>query len=593
MFGNIKRLFINETIVSEKEKYSISSLQLFVEKNITNLMENSIDDLGMSIVELAKAKKRKNLFRKELNLCGLGDLASKNFLKSWISDLITQKYGVNENNIDYIINFDFPSSYDKFNIILLKYKQKYQFNALERLISDFNLDELKKVNDEFMFIISTNDINMIYQEKILYNNITFEDKLEILVQRIYEQTHGLSVIDEIRDQKIDGLSLGVSGVPVDFASKISDMNIKNKTEIKYPISYESIWLYFAGKEIYLEFLSFNSQRELERVCKKLFKFNNQKQFAKSDGFIFNNMADFSRIAVFRPPFAEGWAAFIRKFDIDGDLKLLIQGKNADFVSDLIKFMVRGKQKLCYTGQQGTGKTTMLVGALKELYPNVTLRVWESFFETFLRFKMPYRNILTLREIENLNGEKALDSLKKTNGQITVISEAAEDRVISYLVKSALTASESIMWTHHAERPSDLVQSHRNACINVGSFRDENIAEDQVLSILDFDIHLKKTANGKRFIERITEFIRLDEEKFNQGNNEKDFYQNAKMFFEKKTGAKKYDAINIVEYDLNTDTYIFKNKISEPRLKNIYNNLMEYDQKPFELFIKMLEKNISR
>ncbi len=588
MLNFLRTIFRGNENENTSSKYTIDAIQEFVEENITNLIQSSIDDLGKSYEEILNAKKRKELFKKQLSLCGLGDIASKQFIKSWISDLITQKYEVNEENIDYIINFDFPTVYDKFCIILNKYKKMYGYDALKMMIKENNLDELKDFNNEKMFVITEEDINHIYEDTS-YSFMSFEDKLEIIVQRVYERTHGLSVVDEIRDQRCDGLSLGVSGIPIDFIYKISDMNIKNKEDIKYPLSYESVWLYFSGKEIYLSILSFGSQRELERVCKKLYKFNNQKQFTKADGFIFNNMADFSRISVFRPPYAEGWAAFIRKFDIDGNLDTLIEGENADIVGNIIKFIVRGKQNICFSGQQGVGKTTMLVGGLKKMYPNVTLRVWESYFETFLRFKMPYKNIFTLREIAELDGEKALDSLKKTNGQVTVISEAAEDRIKAYVVKGALAAAEAVMWTDHSETPRDLVQSHRNACINVGVFRDENKAEEQVISILDFDIHLKKDAIGQRYIERITEFIRLDEESYLSSADEEAFRLNAKKYFEDRTNAEKYKAVNIVEYDIDNKAYIIKNTISEKREKDIYYSVMDYDKEEFADLMLYLEK----
>ena len=41
--------------------------------------------------------------------------------------------------------------------------------------------------------------------------LRFPDKVELVVQRVYEQFLGLGVIDELRDMEIDGLSCGVSG----------------------------------------------------------------------------------------------------------------------------------------------------------------------------------------------------------------------------------------------------------------------------------------------------------------------------------------------------------------------------------------------
>ena len=46
---------------------------------------------------------------------------------------------------------------------------------------------------------------MIYMKKKI-GELSFSDKLNILVQRIYQHYKGYSTIDEIRDMNIDGVS---------------------------------------------------------------------------------------------------------------------------------------------------------------------------------------------------------------------------------------------------------------------------------------------------------------------------------------------------------------------------------------------------
>ena len=47
-------------------------------------------------------------------------------------------------------------------------------------------------------------------------------------------------------------------------------------------------------------------------------------------------------------------------------------------------------------------------------------------------------------------------------------------------------------------------------LRAGTFTDERIAEEQVVSVLNFDIHLVKDFRGKRYIERITECIPIED-----------------------------------------------------------------------------------
>lgn len=115
------------------------------------------------------------------------------------------------------------------------------------------------------------------------------DKKKIVIQRLYSGYRGLGVIDELRDLKIDGISGGVSG-------KEGQHN--------------SVWLFYHGVMIHLAFLSFGSERELERVCMNIYRYGNPGQLSKAKGYIVNEMKDHSRVVVVRPPFSESFSFFV-------------------------------------------------------------------------------------------------------------------------------------------------------------------------------------------------------------------------------------------------------------------------------------------
>ena len=114
------------------------------------------------------------------------------------------------------------------------------------------------------------------------------------------------------------------------------------------------------------------------------------------------MKDGSRILVVRPPFSESWAFFVRKFYIKNvTLEMLIKDKNAELPINLIKYIIKGSMITSVTGQQGSGKTTMLMAMVKHIYPTLTLRIQEMAFELNLRKLYPDRNILSFRETETI------------------------------------------------------------------------------------------------------------------------------------------------------------------------------------------------
>jgi pilus assembly protein CpaF len=595
-------VIFSDLFEKKEVKYTFESTKKYVENIIDKILGNGVDDTGIKITDYKKQMQRRQKLMSISKRCGVGDLGAKEYMKAYIKDIITQSYHVDEENVNSIINLDNPTNVeDKFHIILHKYRKKHRYNALDVIISKYHLDKFKK---DVGYEITSFDIDEIFRNKQENFKLSFDDKLDILVQKIYQGYKGLGSIDEIRDQNINGLTIGASGVPEDFLPKLYEMEIKTGQNIidDYQKSYDSISLYYNGKEILLSFLTLGSYKELERICRIMYKFNNPRAFSKADGYIFNTMADNSRIVVFRPPFAETWTAFVRKFDKKVTMDNCVEGKGSEIVKEILSILPKGKQKITITGPQGSGKTTLLDVLVGEVYPNKTIRVWEDFFESYLRIKYPKRNILTIQTIESIPGDKGLDVLKKSNGQVMVLSEAAEDKVITYIVKASTVTNDFIMWAHHAKSFKDLVDAMRNACLNTGAFTDETAAERQVISVLDFDIHLNVSPTGERFIERITECVAVEEDaaypeleniiKSNNMNEKVDkLIEIMKLHFEKRTTVKRYKDVNIIEYDLDNKEYVAKNPISRARTEEIMKNLLDTDKIRFRKLLKVIQENI--
>ena len=69
------------------------------------------------------------------------------------------------------------------------------------------------------------------------------------------------------------------------------------------------------------------------------------------------------------------------------------------------------------------------------------------------------------------------------------------------------ASLFTLFTHHAKQQR-FGLFLRNSLLKCEMFSNEKIAEQQVVSVLDFDIHLARDYEGKRYIERITEIVEI-------------------------------------------------------------------------------------
>ena len=110
--------------------------------------------------------------------------------------------------------------------------------------------------------------------------------------------------------------------------------------------------------------------------------------------------------------------------------------------------------------------------------------------------------------------------------------------------------------------------------------------------MNFDIHLTKDFRGKRYVERITECIPVEEKNeytFDHRNESTlevkfdKFFDNATRYFEKITDRQLYTYRNILEYV--DGEYIITNPISQENLKEMRVNMDEVDLEKFDKFVE--------
>lgn len=590
---------VEETINVDDKTYTLDAMRDFVERRLDEITKVNLYDIGLSEEELKRRKNKKYELKKALKGCTYGDVNDKKYVKELIYDLLAQEYGVDETNISKAIPFDIPSlltARDKFDILIYVYKKEFGYEALTEMIKKYNLAELKYIEGETKpsYVITEQEIEDIYEKENI--TLTFADKLAIVVQRIYQHYKGYSSIDEVRDMNIDGVSGGVSGLPESFLSQVAQTDgdyLNQIAEHKVPRACDSIWIFFQGKSIRLAFLSFETEAELKRVCQNIYKYNNPGQLSDTNGYKINEMKDGSRVVVVRPSFSETWAFFVRKFDVKrATLEQLVRDPGKEDAIQLLKFLVKGARITSITGEQGSGKTTLLMGMIENIYETMNIRVQETAFELHLRKIYPTRNILTFRETDTISGQEGLDVQKKTDGSVNIIGEVATDPVASWMIQAAQVASKFTLFTHHAKTFPNLVTALRNSMLRTGVFTDEKTAEEQVVQVLNFDIHQVKDFRGKRYIERITECIPVEDkneytfdhrkEKTLEGKFDK-FFDNATHFFTKTTDKQLYTYRNIMEYI--DGEYVITNPITDENIKEMRNNMDETDVEAFDKFIE--------
>lgn len=204
-----KNAKVIEDINVDDKTYTIEMMREFIKKRLDEITKINLYDIGLSEEELKRRKAKKYELKRALKGCTYGDVNDKKYVKELIFDLLLKEYGVTEINISRAIPFDVPSlltAQDKFDILLYAYKKEFGYEALTQIIKKYDLATLKYIAGEAKpcYVITSDEINEIYEKEEIV--LTFQDKLNIVVQRIYQYYKGYSSIDEIRDMNIDGVS---------------------------------------------------------------------------------------------------------------------------------------------------------------------------------------------------------------------------------------------------------------------------------------------------------------------------------------------------------------------------------------------------
>lgn len=569
----------NEIKDVSEELMDFEKLFEVVKTSITDIIKEETS-LGMTRQEFLNSEKRKARINSALKYCVEGRDRDKlivlDLIKNILRDLLPTEEAINN-----VIKLDSTALEPriKFEILLYKLKKTEKKNALAHMIKKYKLDKEKFIiEDRSMstYCIDDTDINFVYNNE--HSKLEYAEKLDVLSILLYQRYKGFGIVDTINEMNINGFNFGTSG------SIIEDVNNKRAEGHSFK---KSVWLYFEGKYIHLRFLEFSSEDEMRRVVQLIGRYNNPGPLTEKKGFLVNTMADKSRVLATRPSLSEGWAVFVRKFSLsDPSLRGLIckdYVSNGDMAVKMIYYLMRGQRTTAFTGRQGSGKTTMMAGAIEAINPRYNIRVVEMAPELYLREIYPERNILSLQETPTVTATMAQDALKKSDAAVTLVGEVATDEIAANMIQAAQIASLFTIFSHHANTADDLVYGIRNSLVNAKGY-DMKTAEDQVLSVINHNIHLDYTTDGKRFIERYTEIVPLAERMEYPTLQEASMEEITAEYYKRKTDRVKFETRDIMRFNIEKGCYEFVNKPTDKTINEMMSVMSETDKKSFESFL---------
>lgn len=411
--------------------------------------------VNMSLEELLDSIKNKMLngsdienLNKNIKLASAGDLESKNLIKRYIK---------NELNAIGITAVD-------------KFIEQYHINYFEPLYTGKNPDFSRIINS--ICIDRNDDIDL---------------KIGILLQIIYQELYGLSVIDPYCYGDIEGLN---------------EININAFDFISFQIS---------GRRERVCKLRFKNTDACIEIIKKTTSNSSDADLRPNNPEILCDNLSGARVTALIPPYIREPSLNLRYEDYKyvSSENLVKGGTSTAEFENFIDIIMKGRPNILVVGPQSAGKTTYLLRLISSIPDNLSILTMESSFELAIRKYFPDKDA---KNLKFLSIKTPMDCFKTglRLGRDIVIDGEVRTPEEAYVTIQAMTRqNKGSLGSFHTSSVKNFIPDYKNMLMQSGSgiYKTEESALYDIARAVDIVIFLSMDLyTGKRYISEASEIV---------------------------------------------------------------------------------------
>lgn len=544
---------------------------------------------------------KKRTLAKALDECVYGVEKAKNVVLSHIRYIVERELPKEEDCLE-VVEFNDMFYMDpniQWEVLIYMVKKHHKSNPMAYLCDKYDLATEREIPNELTggtnmrCLFDAAFLSEVLEKELDGHVLTYNEMLDIITILVYRNRYGFGVVDTLRGLDVDGFNFGTSG------------SVRYVIDGTYNVPYRttnSIWVQLKAKWIHFSFLDFMKEEEMKRIVNQLVAWGTTAPMTEKSPYKVNDGYDGARVTAIRPPAGECWACFVRKFSAGLYVKEKLLNKphikNWELPSTLMYYLMRGEQTTAFTGQQNTGKTSMMKAAMADV-AMVNIRILEMSFELAIRELYPWKNVLTVKPTDYVSAANLQDLLKKTDGYLSMVGEVAEDIVAARMIQFCLIASAFTIFSHHAKTDADLINGLANSLVACGEYENHDVALSTVLDAIKNNVHLD-FVKGERVVAFISEIVKLNEIEpypdiptlWNKVRDENPTVgdDNAlatlvvaelnKEYYTRTTDRVRFTSRHIIEFNPETMTYEAKEGYTPEALRRILSKLKGGDRKNF-------------
>jgi pilus assembly protein CpaF len=400
--------------------------------------------------------------------------------------------------IDYIIPFENAeqlTSEEKFNIIL--YLSRPDVNipsqAFMNLLKKYDLYNKQRTDSKGNWQYTSKgyeynkkDIDFIYNNELEGKGLNFADKVEIVVQMLYQNIFGLMCIDTLAYSDVNEIGFSDDG------------------------RYIYCW---CDIKIWLSFLELTKE-EARIIQDRAISFDkNEGQLDESSPEKLCYRGDLARITVTQQPYSSARNLCIRIFNQRHlEIKELLPDEK---LLAAVTALVRSGASICMQGSLGTGKTTTMSALYELLDDNLHIGIVEDFFEQHIMSKYPHKRIVELKSLQNKSMEEAVKTILRLSVDVADLGEVRSGEALYSVLQLIQSVSMAAWFTVHVANPETTVSRFKNLLLGTGRYHTEQSAVMDIVNYINL-IFQHNIVNGKRVITEIVEIVPMVSAAFDYG-----------------------------------------------------------------------------
>lgn len=389
---------------------------------------------------------------------------------------------------------------DNYKISELQEKKNYEYVNGEKVSTGtFKIREFDTIKLKYIF--DREVVDKAYEDGSI---MSYAECLDVFARIAFSMLRGNEEIDTLTHQTKDGFHFGASG------------SIRYKIEGKFDAPYKttnSVWVQIDAKWVLFSFIDFKTVEKMKKIINQRVSYGSSATMTEKKPYKVCDGPDGSRRVAIRPGAGETWFYTERSFTLSVYKMRALLDKpyvsNWELPATLIMYLMKAEETTAFTGQQNTGKTSIMKGAV-EFVEDKNIRVLEMAFELALRELYPWKDVFTVKPTEYVSSAQLQDLLKKTDSWMSMVGEVAEDIVAARMIQFCLIASAFTVFSHHGLDDIGLINGLTNSLVASGEYKDHRVAKSTVLDAIKNNVHLAFTDNKERVIEYISQIIKEDE-----------------------------------------------------------------------------------